>query len=181
LIFLPLALIIAIAIKIDSPGPVFYRRRVVGVGGKLFDAFKFRTMCVDADERLARDQALRSQFEQNHKLKDDPRVTRVGRFLRKTSLDELPQLINVFLGQMSMVGPRMITAPEKAMYGKWSMNLFTVKPGMTGLWQVSGRSNVSYEERVRLDMHYIRNYTIWFDLYLLWLTIPAVLKRRGAF
>lgn len=181
LIFLPVALAIAIAIKIDSPGPVFYRRRVVGVGGKLFDAFKFRTMCVDADERLARDQALRRQFEQNHKLKDDPRVTRVGRFLRKTSLDELPQLINVFLGQMSLVGPRMITAPEKAMYGKWSMNLFTVKPGMTGLWQVSGRSNVSYEERVRLDMHYIRNYTIWSDLYILWLTVPAVLKRRGAF
>jgi exopolysaccharide biosynthesis polyprenyl glycosylphosphotransferase len=181
IIFLPLATIIAAAIKLDSRGPVIYRRRVVGVGGKLFDAFKFRTMCIDADEQLARDAALRRQFEQNHKLKDDPRVTRVGRFLRKTSLDELPQLVNVLLGQMSLVGPRMITDPERSMYGKWSMNLFTVKPGVTGLWQVSGRSNVSYEERVKLDMHYIRNYSIWFDLYILWLTVPAVLQKRGAY
>jgi exopolysaccharide biosynthesis polyprenyl glycosylphosphotransferase len=181
IVFLPLMVIIGIAIKLDSSGPIFYRRRVVGVSGRLFDAFKFRTMCVDADERLARDAALRNQFEKNYKLKDDPRVTRVGQFLRRTSLDELPQLFNVLLGQMSLVGPRMITSPERIQYGKWSMNLSTVKPGMTGLWQVSGRSNVSYEERVRLDMHYIRNYTIWLDLYLLWLTIPAVLKSRGAF
>jgi exopolysaccharide biosynthesis polyprenyl glycosylphosphotransferase len=181
LMFLPIMTIIGIAIKLDSPGPIFYRRRVVGVGGRLFDAFKFRTMCVDADDRLVRDASLRNQFEKNYKLKDDPRVTRVGQFLRRTSLDELPQLFNVLLGQMSLVGPRMITSPERVQYGRWSMNLSTVKPGMTGLWQVSGRSNVSYEERVRLDMHYIRNYTIWFDLYLLWLTIPAVLKSRGAY
>lgn len=181
LMFLPFMIVIAVAIKFDSRGPVFYRRRVVGVGGKLFDAFKFRTMCIDADEKLAQDAALRKQFKQNHKLKDDPRVTRVGRFLRKTSVDELPQLFNVLLGQMSLVGPRMITSPERAYYGKWSMNLFTVKPGMTGLWQVSGRSNVSYEERVRLDMNYIRNYSIWLDIYLLWLTVPAVLQRRGAY
>lgn len=181
MIFLPAALVIAIAIKLDSPGPILYRRRVVGVGGRLFDAFKFRTMCVDADQLLTQNPELRRQFEKNHKLKDDPRVTRVGRFLRKTSLDELPQLINVLRGQMSLVGPRMITDPERSMYGKWSINLFTVKPGMTGLWQVSGRSNVSYEERVTLDMHYIRNYSIWLDLYLLWLTIPAVLKKRGAY
>lgn len=181
MLFLPIGLIIAIAIKLDSPGPVLYRRRVVGVGGRPFDAFKFRTMCDNADQLLARNIEMRRQFEKNHKLKDDPRVTRVGRFLRKTSLDELPQLINVFLGQMSLVGPRMITDPERSMYGKWSKNLFTVKPGMTGLWQVSGRSNVSYDERVMLDMHYIRNYSIWLDLYLLWLTIPAVLKSRGAY
>ncbi|MCB0213553.1 MAG: sugar transferase [Anaerolineae bacterium] len=181
LMFLPIMIVLAIAIKLDSPGPIIYRRRVVGVGGKLFDAFKFRTMVTDADKVLAQNSALRQAFEQNHKLKDDPRVTRVGRFIRKTSLDEVPQLFNVLFGQMSLVGPRMITSPERAYYGKWSMNLFTVKPGMTGLWQVSGRSNVSYEERVRLDMHYIRNYSIWLDVYLLWLTIPAVLQRRGAF
>jgi exopolysaccharide biosynthesis polyprenyl glycosylphosphotransferase len=181
LLFLPLMAVIAILIKLDSPGSVIYRRKVVGVGGKQFDAFKFRTMTVDADARLAQDAAMRKQFEQNYKLKNDPRVTRIGRFLRGTSLDELPQLFNVFLGQMSLVGPRMITAGEKSYYGKWSMNLFTVKPGITGLWQVSGRSNVSYNERVRLDMHYIRNYSIWMDIYLLWLTIPAVLKRRGAY
>lgn len=181
LVFMPFMVIISILIKMDSPGPVFYRRRVVGVGGKEFDAFKFRTMCTDADAQLVTNASLRQQFEQNYKLKDDPRVTNIGRFLRKTSLDELPQLINVALGQMSLVGPRMITSPERSYYGKWSMNLFTVKPGITGLWQVSGRSEVSYSERVRLDMQYIRNYSIWMDLYLLWLTIPAVLKRRGAY
>lgn len=181
LVFLPIMLAIAIAIRLDSPGPIFHLRRVVGVGGKGFNAFKFRTMYVDADERLSRDPELRREFEMNHKLKNDPRVTRIGRFLRRTSLDELPQLINVLLGQMSLVGPRMITAEERARYGKFRMNLSTVKPGITGLWQVSGRSDVSYEERVMLDMNYIRNYSIWFDLHILWQTIPAVLKSRGAY
>lgn len=178
---LPLMALIALAVSLDSPGPIFYRRRVIGVGGKLFDAFKFRTMHIDADARLARDPELRRQFEQNYKLKNDPRVTRVGSILRRFSLDELPQLFNVVLGQMSLVGPRMITEPERARYGKWGMNLSTVKPGLTGLWQVSGRSDVGYDERVKLDMHYIRNYSIWFDLYLLYQTIPAVLKKRGAY
>ena len=181
LISLPVMVAIATAVKLDSSGPIFYRRRVIGVGGKPFDAFKFRSMIVDADELLARDPKLHLQFQANYKLKDDPRITRVGQFLRDKSLDELPQLFNVLLGQMSLVGPRMITGPERARYGKWGMNLGTVKPGITGLWQVSGRSDVSYDERVKLDMHYIRNYTIWFDLYLLWQTIPAVLKKRGAY
>lgn len=177
----PIMLIIAVAVKFDSSGPVFYRRRVVGVGAKPFNALKFRTMYTDADERLARDPELSLQFEQNYKLKDDPRVTRVGRFLRRTSLDELPQLFNVLFGQMSLVGPRMITEQELTRYGKWRMNLSTVKPGITGLWQVSGRSDIKYEERVMLDMNYIRNYSLWFDLHLLWQTIPAVLKGRGAY
>lgn len=177
----PLMLAIAIAVKLDSSGPIFYKRRVVGVSGKPFSALKFRTMYVDADERLARDSELRREFEENYKLKNDPRVTRMGRFLRRTSLDELPQLFNVLRGQMSLVGPRMITSEERARYGKWRMNLSTVKPGITGLWQVSGRSEVSYEERVMLDMHYIRNFSIWFDLHLLWQTIPAVLKGHGAY
>jgi exopolysaccharide biosynthesis polyprenyl glycosylphosphotransferase len=180
-LLLPIMLVIAIAIKLDSPGPILYRRRVVGVGGKLFDALKFRTMYIDADDRLARDVALREQFEKNYKLKDDPRVMRVGRILRRTSLDELPQLFNVLKGQMSLVGPRMITWEERQRYGKWRMNLSTVKPGITGLWQVSGRSEISYEERVKLDMHYIRNFSIWLDLHLLWRTIPAVLKGHGAY
>ena len=181
ILFLPMMVIIAVAIRLDSSGPIFYRRRVIGVGGKPFDAFKFRTMVVNADERLKQDPNLHRQFQANYKLKDDPRVTRVGQFLRDKSLDELPQLFNVLLGQMSLVGPRMITAPERDRYGKWGLNLGTVKPGMTGLWQVSGRSDVGYDERVMLDMHYIRNYNIWFDIYLLWLTIPAVLKKRGAY
>jgi exopolysaccharide biosynthesis polyprenyl glycosylphosphotransferase len=177
----PFMVAIAIAVKLDSPGPVFYRRGVIGVGGRPFDALKFRTMYTDADERLARDPVLRQQFEENYKLKDDPRVTRVGRFLRRTSLDELPQLFNVLRGQMSLVGPRMITPEERARYGKWRMNLCTVKPGITGLWQISGRSDVSYQDRVMLDMHYIRNYSIWLDLYVLWQTVPVVLKGHGAY
>ncbi len=180
-IALPVMVVIGIIIRRDSPGPIIYRRRVVGVGGKLFDAFKFRTMYVDGDERLAQHPELVRELEENGKLKNDPRVTPVGRFLRRSSLDELPQLFNVLCGQMSLVGPRMITEPERSHYGKWRTNLLTVKPGMTGLWQVSGRSNVTYEGRVTLDMHYIRNYSLWFDLYLLWQTIPAVFKRRGAY
>jgi len=181
LMCLPLMLVIAVAIKFDSRGPVFYRRRVVGVGGKLFCALKFRTMYMDAEVRLAQDAELRRQFEENYKLKDDPRITRIGHLLRRTSLDELPQLWNVLRGQMSLVGPRMITSEERARYGKWRMNLTTVKPGITGLWQVSGRSDLSYEERVRLDMYYIRNYSLWLDLHLLYRTIPVVLNGHGAY
>jgi exopolysaccharide biosynthesis polyprenyl glycosylphosphotransferase len=177
----PLMIIIALAIKLTSPGPVFYRRRVVGVGGRLFDALKFRTMYLDADEQLAQDPELRNQYETNYKLKDDPRVTPIGRVLRRTSLDELPQIFNVVRGQMSLVGPRMITSEERARYGKWRMNLSTVKPGITGIWQVSGRSDVSYEERVKLDMQYIRNYSLWLDLHLLWRTVPVVVKGHGAY
>ena len=178
---LPLLLIIAIAIKLDSSGPIFYLRRVVGVSGKPFNALKLRTMYIDGDERLAQQPELLYELQEHFKLKNDPRITRVGAFLRKTSLDELPQLVNVLLGQMSLVGPRMITEAELGRYGKWSMNLSTVKPGITGLWQVSGRSDIGYEDRVLLDMHYIRNYSIWFDLYLLWQTVPAVLMKRGAY
>ncbi|OUC06860.1 glycosyl transferase, partial [Litorilinea aerophila] len=167
---------------LDSPGPVFYRRRVLGVGGKEFDAFKFRTMAVNGDEILARYPQLQAELQATHKLKYDPRVTRMGRWLRRTSLDELPQLINVLLGQMSLVGPRMISPEEADEYGRLKLNLLTVKPGLTGLWQVSGRSDLSYEERVRLDMQYIRNYSIWLDLQILFVqTIPVVLQGRGAY
>ncbi len=176
---IPLFAAIALAIKLDSPGPILYRRRVLGRGGKPFDAYKFRTMHVNGDELLTAEQWANLQRYQ--KLKDDPRVTRVGRFLRKYSLDELPQLLNVLRGQMSLIGPRMITLAEKERYGKWDMNLLTVKPGLSGLWQVSGRSDVSYEERVRLDMHYIRNYTIWLDLQLIFRTIAAVIRGKGAY
>jgi exopolysaccharide biosynthesis polyprenyl glycosylphosphotransferase len=172
---------IALAIKYDSPGPVIYRRRVMGQNGVQFNAFKFRTMYINGDEILAAHPELKEELERTHKLKNDPRITRVGNVLRRLSLDELPQLINVIRGEMSVVGPRMITPEERRMYEQWDMNLLTVKPGLTGLWQVSGRSDTSYEERVRLDMQYIRNWTIWSDLYLLWRTLPAVLKSRGAY
>lgn len=181
LLLSPLFIIIAIAIKRSSPGPVFYKRRVVGAGGKEFDAWKFRTMVVNAQEVLEQHPELKAEFEENFKLKDDPRITTIGKILRKSSLDELPQLINVLRGEMSLVGPRMITAEEVAKYGKWRMNLLTVKPGITGLWQVSGRSDIDYDGRVRLDMHYIRNYTVWLDLRVLFQTIPAVLRKDGAY
>jgi exopolysaccharide biosynthesis polyprenyl glycosylphosphotransferase len=177
----PIYLLLALAVRLDSPGPVIYRRRVMGANGSQFDAFKFRTMFANGDEILADYPELQAQLDLEHKLKDDPRVTRVGNFLRKWSLDELPQFFNVILGQMSLVGPRMISPPEMDQYGKWGMNLLTVKPGITGQWQVSGRSDVPYEERIRMDMYYIRNWTIWLDIYLLVMTFPAVLKKKGAY
>jgi exopolysaccharide biosynthesis polyprenyl glycosylphosphotransferase len=183
LIFLlPLFGLIALGIKLDSPGPVFYRRRVLGVGGKQFDAFKFRTMRADSDKILREHPELAAQLQEEEKLKVDPRITRFGKWLRKYSVDELPQLINVLKGQMSLVGPRMISPPEAEKYSSHQFNLLTVKPGLTGLWQVSGRSDLSYEERIRLDMYYIRNYTIWSDFYILFIkTAHAVLKGRGAY
>lgn len=177
----PLFLAIALLIRRDSPGPIFYRRRVLGRGDKLFDAFKFRTMYTDGDAILAEHPELEQELHKNHKLKVDPRITPIGHVLRRYSLDELPQLFNVLRGEMSLVGPRMITPAEVDMYGKWRMNLMSVKPGLTGLWQVSGRSDINYQERVRLDMYYIRNYTIWLDLQILLETIPAVLRGRGAY
>jgi lipopolysaccharide/colanic/teichoic acid biosynthesis glycosyltransferase len=139
-------------------------------------------MHVNGDQILAQHPELVETLKRDHKLKDDPRVTRIGKLLRRTSLDELPQLINVILGQMSLVGPRMISPAEGEKYGRMKMNLLTVKPGLTGLWQVSGRSNLSYDDRVRLDMYYVRNYSIWLDIQILFFqTLPAVLKGRGAF
>lgn len=181
-LLLPFVAVVALLVKLDSPGPAFYRRHVMGVGGREFDAFKFRTMYVNGDEMLAQSPELREELRTNHKLKNDPRVTRVGKLLRKTSLDELPQLANVLLGQMSLVGPRMITPEETSEYGQMQFNLLTVKPGLTGLWQVSGRSDLSYAERVQIDMHYIRNYNVWFDLQILFVQTPsALLQRRGAY
>lgn len=177
----PLLLFIALSIRMDSPGPMIHRRRVVGLNGRVFDAYKFRTMIVDADAYLENHPELKREWEETGKIRNDPRVTRVGKWLRRTSLDELPQLVNVLKGQMSLVGPRMITPAELARFGRWQHNLLTVKPGLTGLWQVSGRADLSYEERVRLDMYYIRNYTIWLDLRLLLHTVRVVLQGKGAY
>lgn len=177
----PVLAAIAVAVKLDSPGPAFFRRRVVGRGGKEFDAFKYRSMVTNGDEVLAAHPELREELAREHKLENDPRVTRLGRWLRRWSLDELPQLWNVVRREMSLVGPRMITTEELEKYGKWDMNLLTVWPGLTGLWQISGRSERSYEERVQIDMQYIRNYTIWLDLQVLIETGPAVVKGRGAY
>jgi lipopolysaccharide/colanic/teichoic acid biosynthesis glycosyltransferase len=153
----------------------------MGLNGKQFYALKFRTMVINGDEVLDQHPELKGELATNHKLKNDPRVTRIGAFLRRYSLDELPQLINVLRRDMSLVGPRMISPEEAPMYKQFVMNLFTVLPGITGLWQVSGRSDISYEERVRLDMVYVRNWSIWLDLQILFQTIPAVLGARGAY
>ncbi|HET7011056.1 MAG TPA: sugar transferase [Anaerolineales bacterium] len=181
LLLSPLLLILGLLIRLDSPGPLIHRRRVLGINGRQFDAYKFRTMAVNGDEILAGRPELHVELAQNHKLKDDPRVTRLGRILRRFSLDELPQLFNVLKRDMSLVGPRMISPEEMARYDQWGINLLTIPPGITGLWQVSGRSDIGYAERVRLDMHYVRNWSIWLDLQLLWQTIPAVLRGRGAY
>lgn len=181
LVLLPVMLVIAALIKLDSPGPVIYRRRVMGLNGRQFEALKFRTMRVDGDAILAANPALLDLLATTHKIKGDPRITRIGLALRRYSLDELPQLFNVLRGEMSLVGPRIISPPELEKYGQWAMNLLTVRPGLTGLWQVSGRSDVSYEDRVRLDMFYIRNYSLWLDLQLIMQTIPVIFSGRGAY
>jgi lipopolysaccharide/colanic/teichoic acid biosynthesis glycosyltransferase len=177
----PIMLLLALVIKLDSPGPIIHRRRVMGMNGVEFDAFKFRSMYKNGDEILEAHPELQDELKKNFKIKDDPRITPIGKILRKTSLDELPQLFNVLRREMSLVGPRIITPAEVEKYEKWDLNLMTVRPGITGLWQVSGRSDVTYEERVRLDMHYIRNWTIWLDIQLLFQTIPAVFRSRGAY
>ena len=182
LLFLsPLLLLAGIMVRVSSPGPIIHKRRVMGLNGKQFYAYKFRTMVTNGEEVLAQHPELMEELARNHKLKHDPRVTKIGAFLRKFSLDEFPQLFNVLKREMSLVGPRMISPEEVSMYKQFDMNLLTVLPGMTGVWQVSGRSDVSYEERVRLDMYYIRNWSIWLDLQILFQTIPAVVKRRGAY
>ncbi len=176
----PILAILALLVKLHDGGPIIYRRRVVGRSGN-FDAYKFRSMRVDADAVLVNDPALRRQFETNVKLVADPRVTSVGGFLRKFSLDELPQLVNVLMGQMSLVGPRMISPPELERYGEAKALLLSVRPGLTGYWQVYGRQRVDYAERVRMDIFYIQNWSLALDLKLLLLTPMRVLKGTGAY
>lgn len=180
LFFSPALLIVSLLVFVSDGTPILFRRRCVGPRGE-FDAFKFRTMRRDADQVLQRDQALRDAFHQNFKLKSDPRVTKFGAVLRKFSVDELPQLLNVVRGEMSLVGPRMITAPELEKYGEYQQLLLTVRPGITGYWQVYGRQEVSYEERVRMDVEYIRNWSLGMDFKLLWLTPWRVIRGRGAY
>ena len=172
---------LALVVRLDSPGPALYRRRVMGRGGTQFDGFKFRTMFVNGDEILAAYPELLAQWRRDHKVRDDPRITRCGRWMRKLSLDELPQLFNVLRGEMSLVGPRMIAPAELARYGDRAGELLTVRPGITGLWQVSGRAEVQGEARVRLDLQYVRTRSFWLDLKLLLLTAPAILRGRGAY
>jgi Undecaprenyl-phosphate galactose phosphotransferase WbaP len=179
-----LAAIIAL-IRLSSAGPIFYCHERIGRHGRRFQAWKFRTMVQNADkileEHLAANPLLRAEWEANHKLKRDPRVTRIGMFLRQTSLDELPQLWNVVRGEMSLVGPRPIVEAEIDKYADHYEYYVEVAPGLTGLWQVSGRNNTTYQERVALDAHYIMNWSTWMDLYILISTIRVLLLREGAY
>lgn len=178
---LPLLLVIAAAIQFDTPGPVIFRQKRVGQGGREFDVFKFRTMVVNADAMLATLAAHNETDGLLFKMRSDPRVTRVGRLLRKWSLDEFPQLFNVLLGHMSLVGPRPPLPTEVAHYDGDVARRLLVKPGMTGLWQVSGRSDLSWYDGVRLDLYYVENWSLASDLVILWKTVGAVIHGRGAY
>lgn len=177
----PFLALIALAIRLDSPGPAIFRQTRVGAGGKHFEIYKFRSMRKGAEEELEQLHDLNEVDGPMFKIRDDPRLTRVGRFLRRTSLDELPQLWNVLRGEMSLVGPRPPTPNEVEGYQEWHRRRLDGRPGMTGLWQVSGRSHLSFDETVLLDIYYIENWALWLDLKILLRTIPTVLSGKGAY
>ena len=183
---IPLFFYIAYRIKKEDPGPVFFAHTRIGKDGKPFPCYKFRSMVVNSQEMLqkylVKNPAAREEWERDFKLKDDPRVTPIGKFLRSTSLDELPQIFNVLRGEMSLVGPRPVIQEElDKYYGETAKLYCTVKPGITGLWQVSGRRDIGYDERVALDATYIKYRSMWGDIVILWKTIGVVLMKKGAY
>ncbi|WP_217808647.1 sugar transferase [Derxia lacustris] len=179
----PIFLLLTVLMAFEK-GPIFFGHFRVGRDGRMFRCLKFRTMVPDAErvlqELLARDPAAREEWARDQKLMNDPRITRIGQFLRKTSLDELPQLVNVIVGDMALVGPRPVTAQELHRYGRARFHYLSVTPGITGLWQVSGRNNTTYEERVELDKHYVENCGVWFDLKILLRTAVVLVTGDGA-
>lgn len=177
----PVWAVIALAVKLDSPGPVFYRDRRVGLGEREFGMFKFRSMYTDASARQAGLETANEASGPLFKIKDDPRVTRVGRTLRRYSIDELPQMLNVLRGEMSLVGPRPLPLRDFVQLEDWHRKRYLVLPGMTGLWQVSGRIDLTFDDLVRLDFYYLENWSIWLDISILAKTLPAVVARRGAY
>jgi exopolysaccharide production protein ExoY len=186
LVFLfPLMLLLVAVLFVVQGGPIFISHKRIGLGGKSFPCFKFRSMVANADvvlrEHLSADRAALSEWQETHKLKNDPRITPLGKFLRKSSVDELPQLLNVIRGEMSLVGPRPIVRDEIPRYGYYFEDYKRVRPGLTGLWQISGRSDTSYQERVTLDVRYVRGWSFWRDLSIIANTIPALLKSSGSY
>lgn len=185
LFFLPVMILVALAIWCQDRGPVFFAHRRIGRNGHKFPCLKFRSMAIDAQERLqellAKDPQARAEWERDHKLRNDPRVTKLGVFLRKSSLDELPQLINVIRGEMDLVGPRPIVDGEIPKYGPRFKHYCSVNPGITGLWQVSGRNDTSYRSRVAMDCVYAKSKSLRMDLWILLATVPAVLLRKGSY
>ena len=181
----PLLVVVAVLVWAQDGGPALFAHERIGLGGKPFKCLKFRTMLTDSEARLstllATDATARREWEQDHKLRCDPRITRLGRFLRRSSIDELPQLLNVLRGEMSLVGPRPIVEAEVVRYGRWFWCYAKVKPGITGLWQVSGRNNTTYRRRIALDTVYGRRVSLGLYLKILVLTVPAVLLSRGSF
>ncbi len=184
---IPLFIIISLLIKLSSRGPIFYLQERIGKNNMPFKCIKFRTMYPEAKDILKniliKNKDLKKEFEETHKLKNDPRITSIGKFLRKTSLDELPQFINVLKGEMSIVGPRPIVKDEKKKYGKNLKKVLSIKPGITGLWQVSGRNNLTYKRRVILDLNYVRNHNLLMDIRILIRTFGVILfpLDRGAY
>lgn len=184
ILLLPVFCVLAILVKISSPGPVFYAARRLGRNGKEIRVLKFRSMYQDAEARLEsmleENPELKAEWTKNFKLEHDPRVTPIGDFLRRTSLDELPQFINVLRGDMALIGPRPIVTGEISYYGENYDFFKRVKPGITGLWQVSGRSDVDYDQRVAMDMFYVMNWSLWLDYFIFLKTFLVVLCRQGA-
>ena len=184
-VFFPLMLTIALATKLFDNGPVIFAHSRMGKHGHTFGCLKFRSMVVDADQRLRQHlqthPAAAAEWARDHKLRNDPRITPLGRFLRKSSLDELPQLFNVLRGDMSLVGPRPIVAAEVERYGRYFSSYCSVRPGITGLWQVSGRNDVTYRRRVALDVTYSRTQSLQLYLWIIFRTVPTLLERRGVY
>lgn len=181
----PILIFIAIWIYKDSPGPVIFKHTRIGKNGKKFPCYKFRSMCIDAKEKLAEllenDPVAKAEWERDFKLKNDPRITKSGAFLRRTSLDELPQIFNVLRGDRSLVGPRPVIEEELERYGEYVNDYLMVKPGITGMWQINGRNDTSYAERVCMDSWYVRNWSIWIDNLILWRTLKSVIRCKGAY
>lgn len=186
IILIPTSLVIYIARKIskEDDGPLFYEQLRYGKNNKVFRIYKFRSMCIGADKKLKEylqeNESARKEFEETHKLRDDPRITKIGNFLRKTSLDELPQMINILKGEMSFVGPRPIVEGEIDKYGDNREKFLSVKPGLTGYWQANGRSNTTYEERMNMELYYVDNCSLWLDIKIFFKTFVVVLKKEGA-
>jgi Undecaprenyl-phosphate galactose phosphotransferase WbaP len=185
LIISPFMLLIILLVKLSSKGPVIYTGKRCLPNGKFFYQYKFRTMYIDADEQLQKlldtDPVRRKEWEENHKLKNDPRVTKIGAFLRKTSLDEFPQFLNILKGEMSLVGPRPLSEEEVKKFGADFNRVFSVWPGLTGFWQISGRSDTNFEERVAFDIYYLQSWSLWLDLWILYSTVGVVVRGKGAY
>jgi exopolysaccharide biosynthesis polyprenyl glycosylphosphotransferase len=178
---LPVMLLVTLAIKLESPGPVLFKQRRVGEGGKFFHIYKFRSMVINAEALQTTVNRTSADGKTLHKHKDDPRVTKIGKFIRKTSLDELPQLLNVLEGTMSLVGPRPELPWLVEQYEEWQRERFLMPQGITGWWQVTGRSDKPCHLSTEDDVHYVRNYSLWMDIKIMAMTIPALLKGKGAF